>query len=126
MSDSPKPENRAGALRGPISYGRAPPLTQCHSHESCWGLGPSVKLGFSLEQGSHLPDIISRGHQGAPQLASSTRGLLEPSIGGPLSVAPLQYQSLLIGPQGRYLGPRAPARVDPGLPPQTNAFAETH
>ena len=53
-----------------------------------------------LQQGSHFPQTTSSGHQGAPQLASSTRGILEPSTGGPLSVAPLAGSKSAHQPSG--------------------------
>ena len=42
-----------------------------------------------LQQGSHFPQTTSSGHRWAPQLASSTRGLLQPSTGGAAQCGPL-------------------------------------
>ena len=59
-------------------------------------------------------------------MASSTRSLPKPSIEEPLSVAHLRCRSLLIGPQGCYLGPRAPARVESGPTPTDQRLRLRH
>ena len=98
--DSPSPQNRTGAFCDSISYG-----SSLHPHSASQplilGTRSLCSAGFiPLQQGSHFPQTTSSGHQGAPQLASSTRGFLEPSTGEPLSVAPLAVSKSAHQPSG--------------------------
>ena len=98
--DSPSPQNRTGALCDSISYGSS---LHPHSASQPLILGTRSLCGaefIPLQQGSHFPQTTSSGHQGAPQLASSTRGFLEPSTGEPLSVAPLAVSKSAHQPSG--------------------------
>ena len=80
----------------------------------------SVRARFSLHQ-NHL-----QWTPGGTTVGQLTRGLLEPSIGESLSVAPLQCRTLLLSPQGRYLHPTPPPGVESGPTPTNQRLSLRH